>query len=123
MSSFLRDVNIQPNSSYDVIAGPVTSPNQILFDTYVTHSGGVFVSGAGNLVVIMAGDSTNTLVYFYGVTSGQFLPIQVKYVSSSSTCTGIKLFIDAGSQGPFQNGLLWENATMNWEDAAFNWDS
>ncbi len=122
MSSFLRDVNIQPNSSYDIIAGPVTGPNQILYNTYVIDSGGVYIGGGGNLTVIMAGDSTNTLVTFYGVTTGQFLPIQVKYVSSTSTCTLVKLFIDAESQGAFQQGLLWENAAIKWEGAAFNWN-
>jgi hypothetical protein len=122
MSSFLRDINVQPITAYDVIAGPITGPNQILYNTYFTRSGGVYVGGAGNLNVIMADDSTNTIVTFFGVTTGQFLPIQVKYVSSTSTCTLVKLFINAEELAGVTSGLLWENAAMKWEDAAFNWD-
>lgn len=46
-------------------------------------SRGLFVGGAGNLSVVMAGNGAT--VVFTGVTAGSFLPIRVSRVNSTST--------------------------------------
>tara|TARA_X000001388_G_scaffold22291_1_gene15157 strand:- start:145 stop:420 length:276 start_codon:yes stop_codon:yes gene_type:complete len=52
--------------------------------TYPTRA--IFVGGAGNLVVQMAGDSGNTT--FTGIVAGSVLPIQIiKVVQSGSSAT------------------------------------
>lgn len=43
----------------------------------------LFVGGAGNLSVVMAGNGAT--VVFTGVTAGSFLPIRVTRVNSTST--------------------------------------
>ncbi len=48
---------------------------------------GLWVGGAGDLVVILAEDTA--AVTFTGVGAGQLLPIRVKRVLATSTCTGI----------------------------------
>lgn len=49
----------------------------------VNMSRGLFVGGAGNLSVVMAGNSAT--VVFTGVPAGAFLPLRVHRVNSTST--------------------------------------
>jgi len=87
MASFLRDVNYQAIVAKPVVFVPGT--NQVAFDTTLDRVGGIYVGGGGTVVVKMAGDSTGTLVSFVGVTAGTFLPIQVVYISSTSSATNL----------------------------------
>lgn len=87
MGSFLRDVNYQAIVAKPVVTVPGT--NQVAFDTTLDRVGGIYVGGAGTVVVKMAGDSTGTLVTFSGVAAGTFLPIQVVYISSTSSATNL----------------------------------
>jgi hypothetical protein len=67
----------------------VVTPNNDTDLANVTR--GVFVGGAGNLNVNMAG--TGTEVTFTGVPAGAFLPICVSRIrSTSTTCTNIVAF-------------------------------
>ena len=52
-------------------------------DSTVVSFVALYVGGAGNVAVIMAGDSA--AVTFVGVPAGTFLPIQVKKVMSTNT--------------------------------------
>lgn len=95
MGSFQKDVNYQANLAKLFVTTPA-SPGEIAFNVDISNStnpaaycGGIYIGGDGNLVVIMAADSTNTLVTFNGVKAGTFLPIQVKQVSSTSTASNI----------------------------------
>ena len=63
MSSFLRDVNYQPAFATAVVSG-VPAGNQLAFDTATDTIGGIYVGTSGNLSLIMAGDSTNTIVTY-----------------------------------------------------------
>ena len=87
MGSFLRDVNYQAIVAKPVVVTPGT--NQVAFDTTLERVGGIYVGGAGTVIVKMAGDSTGTLVTFSGVAAGTFLPIQVVYISSTSSATNL----------------------------------
>jgi hypothetical protein len=67
----------------------VVTPNDSTDLGNVTR--GVFVGGAGNLNVNMAGVGTE--VTFTGVPAGAFLPICVSRIrSTSTTCTNIVAF-------------------------------
>lgn len=51
---------------------------------------GLYVGGAGNLVVLMAGESSDAAtVTFVGVAAGTVLPIRVRRVTTSTTATSI----------------------------------
>lgn len=54
--------------------------NLLAFETV-----GVYVGGAGNLAVTMAGDATDTPVIFTAVPVGTWLPIAVDRVRATST--------------------------------------
>jgi hypothetical protein len=96
MASFQKDVNYQAGLA-KLFVTTVTDPaTQVAFNANVNPSlnpagycGGIYIGGDGNLIVVMAQDTTNTLVTFNGVKAGTFLPIQVKRVSSTSTATNI----------------------------------
>jgi hypothetical protein len=96
MASFQRDTNQQALTA-KVATGAVLSSTTVPVDVDLTtaaggsqYSGGIYVGGTGNLVVVMAGESSilNTIT-FNNVPSGMFLPIQVRMISSTSTCTNI----------------------------------
>lgn len=96
MASFLRDTNQQALTA-KVATGAVLSNTTVPVDVDLTtsagggqYSGGIYVGGTGNLVVVMAGESSllNTIT-FNNVPSGMFLPIQVRCIKSTSTCTNI----------------------------------
>lgn len=93
--SFTKDTNYQAGRARLFTNSGVPNPGEVPYDIYLTENGqpgycgGLYIGGAGNLVVIMAQDTTNTLVTFNGVVAGTFLPIQVKRVSSTSTATNI----------------------------------
>jgi hypothetical protein len=96
MASFQRDTNQQALVA-KVATGAVLSNSTVPVDVDLTsaagggqYCGGIFVGGTGNLVVVMAGEPsiTNTIT-FNNVASGMFLPIQVKMISSTSTCSNI----------------------------------
>lgn len=96
MASFQKDVNYQAGVA-KLFVTTVTDPaTQVALDANIDPSlnpagycGGIYVGGDGNLIVVMAQDTTNTLVTFNGVKAGTFLPIQVKKVSSTSTATNL----------------------------------
>lgn len=96
MASFQKDVNYQAGLA-KLFVTTVTDPaTQVAFNANVNPSlnpagycGGIYIGGDGNLIVVMAQDTTDTLVTFNGVKAGTFLPIQVKKVSSTSTATNI----------------------------------
>jgi hypothetical protein len=100
MATYQKDINYQAGRAALFIASP-SGVGQVPYDVELnmanTHStdgqqcycGGLYIGGAGNLIVVMAQDTTNTLVTFNGVVAGTFLPIQVKKVSSTSTATNI----------------------------------
>lgn len=96
MASFQKDVNYQAGLA-KLFVTTVTDPaTQVAFNANINPSlspagycGGIYVGGDGNLVVVMAQDTTDTLVTFNGVKAGTFLPIQVKKVSSTSTATNL----------------------------------
>jgi len=52
------------------------------------HARGVYVTGAGNLVVTLAGDEDGTFVTFASHAC-QYHPIEVKRIWAESTATGI----------------------------------
>lgn len=96
MGSFLRDVNQQALIA-KTATGSVLSSSTVPLDVDLTtaaggsqYAGGVFVGNGGNLTVVMAGEPSisNTLT-FNNVPGGMFLPIQVKMISSLSTCSNI----------------------------------
>ena len=70
-------------------------PNSATFAVAVTESDstvlaptlGLFVGGAGNLTVTMAGDEAD--VVFTGVVAGTYLPISVTKVKAATTATNI----------------------------------
>lgn len=96
MASFQKDVNYQAGVA-KLFVTTVTDPAiEVAFNANINPSlnpagycGGIYVGGDGNLIVVMAQDTTNTLVTFNGVKAGTFLPIQVKRVSSTSTASNI----------------------------------
>lgn len=95
MASFLRDTNQQALIAklVNTTLTATTVPQNVDLTSAAggsQYSGGIYVGGTGNLVVVMAGESSlaNT-VTFNNVPSGMFLPIQVKMVSSTSTCSNI----------------------------------
>lgn len=96
MASFQKDVNYQAGLA-KLFVTTVTDPaTQVALNANINPSlnpagycGGIYVGGDGNLVVVMAQDTTDTLVTFNGVKAGTFLPIQVKKVSSTSTATNL----------------------------------
>ncbi len=96
MASFLRDTNQQALTA-KVATGAVLSATTVPVNVDLTSSaggsqyaGGVYVGGTGNLVVVMAGESSlSNTITFNNVPSGMFLPIQVKMISSTSTCSNI----------------------------------
>ncbi len=100
MATYQKDINYQAGRAALFATTPVGN-GQVPFDVELTLTnthgttgqpascGGIYIGGDGNLIVIMAQDSSNTLVTFNGVKAGTFLPIQVKLVSSTSTATNI----------------------------------
>ena len=95
MASFQKDVNYQANLAKLFVSGTPGS-GEVAFDVNIPASenpagycGGIYIGGDGNLVVVMAQDTTDTLVTFNSVKAGTFLPIQVKKVSSTSTASNI----------------------------------
>jgi hypothetical protein len=119
MGSFQKDINYQASVASLVVAG-IPSINQVPYNTTIDTAGGVYVGNNGNLDVIMAADNTNTVVTYSNVPAGIFLPIQVKKVMSTSTCSGIFVFMQANKF--YQPDLLWEQALFNWENATINWN-
>ena len=96
MASFQKDVNYQAGVAKLFVATVTDPATEVAFDANINPSlnpagycGGLYIGGDGNLIVVMAQDTTNTLVTFAGVKAGTFLPIQVKKVSSTSTATNI----------------------------------
>lgn len=55
--------------------------------TVLTTTRALFVGGAGNLSVVMAGDGAT--VVFTGVIAGTYLPIRVTKVLAATTATNI----------------------------------
>lgn len=49
----------------------------------------LWIGGAGNLSVVMAGDDSNNTIVFVGVPAGVWMPIQVKRVMTATTATSI----------------------------------
>jgi hypothetical protein len=96
MASFQKDVNYQAGVA-KLFVTTVTDPAvEVAFDVNIPASenpagycGGIYIGGDGNLIVIMSQDTTDTLVTFNSVKAGTFLPIQVKYVSSTSSASNI----------------------------------
>ena len=96
MASFQKDVNYQAGVA-KLFVTTVTDPAiEVAFDVNIDPSlnpagycGGIYIGGDGNLIVIMSQDTSNTSVTFNSVKAGTFLPIQVKYVSSTSTASNI----------------------------------
>ena len=92
--SFTKDTNYQAGLAKLFVSG-VPAAGEVAFNTDLTangqpgYCGGLYIGGDGNLVVVMAQDTTGTLVTFNGVKAGTFLPIQVKKVSSTSPATNI----------------------------------
>jgi hypothetical protein len=96
MASFQKDVNYQGGLAKKFVATVTNPVIEVALDANINPSlnpagycGGLYIGGSGNLVVVMAQDTTDTLVTFNGVVAGTFLPIQVKRVSSTSTATNI----------------------------------
>lgn len=96
MASFQKDVNYQAGVAKLFVSSVTDPATQVALDANINPSlnpagycGGIYVGGDGNLVVVMAQDTTNTLVTFNSVKAGTFLPIQVKKVSSTSTATNL----------------------------------
>ena len=93
--SFTKDTNYQAGLAKLFVSSGNPAPGEVAFDTDLTangqqgYCGGIYIGGDGNLIVVMAQDTTNTLVTFNSVKAGTFLPIQVKRVNSTSTCTNI----------------------------------
>lgn len=119
MASFQRDINPQPANATPVVSGTLVG-NQIAYDTYFDTSGGLYVGTSGNLSVILAGDSTNTIVTYYNIPNGTFLPIQAKYISSTSTCSNIIVFLNGTVSAP--NPYIWDTYASLWEAANVNWN-
>lgn len=96
MASFQKDVNYQAGLA-KLFVSSISDPNtEVAFDVNIPASenpagycGGIYVGGDGNLIVVMAQDTTDTLVTFNSVKAGTFLPIQVKRVSSTSTASNL----------------------------------
>lgn len=92
--SFTKDTNYQAGKAL-IFVGTTPGAGEVAYDVDLTingqpgYCGGIYIGGDGNLIVIMAQDTTNTLVTFNSVKAGTFLPIQVKLVSSTSTATNI----------------------------------
>ena len=92
--SFTKDTNYQAGQaklfvSTTAAAGQVAYNVDLSANGQPGYCGGLYIGGAGNLIVVMAQDTTDTLVTFNSVVAGTFLPIQVKKVSSTSTATNI----------------------------------
>jgi uncharacterized Rossmann fold enzyme len=96
MASFQRDINQQALTAKVATGAVVTATavpvdvDLIATDGVKQYAGGIYVGGTGNLVVVMAGESNlaNTIT-FNNVPSGMFLPIQVRCIKSTSTCSNI----------------------------------
>lgn len=92
--SFTKDTNYQAGLA-KLFVGTTPAAGEVAFNTDLTangqpgYCGGLYIGGDGNLIVVMAQDTTNTLVTYTSVKAGTFLPIQVKKVSSTSTATNI----------------------------------
>jgi hypothetical protein len=119
MASFLRDVNYQPPVAANVVLGTPLI-NQVNYDVNIDTSGGLYIGTGGTLNVVMAGDSGSNVVTYNNLPNGTFLPIQVKKVLSTSTCSNIIVFLAANPS--YIPGLQWQQATFNWEAATINWN-
>jgi hypothetical protein len=92
--SFTKDTNYQAGLA-KLFVGTTPAAGEVAYDTDLTadgqqgYCGGIYIGGDGNLIVIMAQDTSNTLVTLNSVKAGTFLPIQVKYVSSTSSASNI----------------------------------
>jgi hypothetical protein len=92
--SFTKDTNYQAGQAKLFVSTTPTA-GQVAYNVDLSangqpgYCGGLYIGGAGNLIVVMAQDTTDTLVTFNSVVAGTFLPIQVKKVSSTSTATNI----------------------------------
>lgn len=58
-------------------------------DSTVVNFRALYVGGAGDLVVIMRGDTTDTPVTFPSVPAGAILPIAVKRVRAATSASSI----------------------------------
>lgn len=67
---------------------PAIDAVEVVLDTDISPSNirGIYVGGAGDVVVITSKGNTRT---FYGAQAGSVIPIRVKQVLSSSTATNI----------------------------------
>jgi hypothetical protein len=92
--SFTKDTNYQAGQA-KLFVSTTPAAGQVAYNVDLSangqpgYCGGLYIGGAGNLIVVMAQDTTDTLVTFNSVVAGTFLPIQVKKVSSTSTATNI----------------------------------
>lgn len=64
-------------------ATAITPADTDLANEFFTRA--IYVGGAGNLAVRMAGDQGDTDVVFTAVPAGSLLPIRVKQIRSTST--------------------------------------
>ena len=78
-----RDADLD-DPAWDAVA--VTTANANL-SRYPTR--GLYVGGAGNVVVYMAGRASDTEITFSDVPAGTILPIRVDHVRTASTATNI----------------------------------
>lgn len=119
MSSFLRDINLQASfASLVVTTNPLI--NQVLYDTTIDTSGGLYVGTGGLLNVVMAGDQNDNVISFNNIPSGSFLPIQVKKILSTSTCGNVIVFLKQNVTSI--PNLFWEQALFNWDSASIYWN-
>ena len=80
---FNRDAGLE-SPAWDAVA--ITEANA---DLARIPTRGLYVGGAGDLVVYMAGRTANTEVTFAGVVAGTILPIRVDQLRTASTATNI----------------------------------
>lgn len=89
-----EDLYRNENAGYGAPAldGEAVAPNDNVDLNYVSRA--LWIGGAGNIVVVMAGDKANdgagTTLTFTGIPAGTLLPLAVARVKSTgTTATGI----------------------------------